>query len=468
VKNVHDVKSYYGNNIPPLFQNIRAGAVDGEEHENENEDDDQQIHVDDRSDDGQRSQQHQQSNNKNDVSVEEYVAAMKEKDFKLHRHGAVQPKVARENDDDDNNESGNDKGEESTTSSSGSYNQNEKKRKRIPPSSTSIPNDADEVSSSSQDSASTSTTACDGSEGNGGTNDEDDSVVGVKAHHNSNKKSNAVGDPDGDDDDDDDEEEQDDEEDVDDHLSELSEDWEDMDDEFDESFARERTVEPQVQVEVEVLQKELEDEQKGDYDEDDEALGGGPAASTKSGGGVGVRLNRVGGRRRSNNRKDAWRSTASTSTTLSQDQSRMIEAWVPHVYFPPTPSALAYLSEHARIIDASSKNRLDRRTLYAALLVEWGADTKLASQTRARKFLPSSTSQALQAALSLATQPKWRKSAPRTSGIRLYQDEDPTKGCTLGMQETVAMALVRSLLFSGHVNPFVCITGLVHCSLSWV
>ena len=27
--------------------------------------------------------------------------------------------------------------------------------------------------------------------------------------------------------------------------------------------------------------------------------------------------------------------------------------------------------------------------------------------------------------------------------IRLYQDEDTTKGCTLGMQETVAMALVR-------------------------
>jgi len=226
---------------------------------------------------------------------------------------------------------------------------------------------------------------------------------------------------------------------------------------------------PQVQVEVDILEKEQllddsdiqgqgNDDDDDDYDDIDEEEGEGSVpttttTTTKGGGGVGLRLNRVGGggrrRNRNNRRKDAsWKSSAATSTgtAISQDQSRLIEAWMPHVYFPPTTSALTYLADNARMIDASSKNRLDRRTLYAALLMEWGiiTDTKV-TKTQTRNFLPSSTSQALQAALSLATQPKWRKSAPRTSGIRLYQDEDTTKGCTLGMQETVSMALAHSL-----------------------
>jgi hypothetical protein len=147
---------------------------------------------------------------------------------------------------------------------------------------------------------------------------------------------------------------------------------------------------------------------------------------------------------RRRNRKDAWRST---TNKLSHDQNRHLEAWMPHIYFPPTSTALAYLSENARLLDSSSKNRLDRRTLYAGLLLEWGCtDSKLSSRTR--KFFPSSTSQALQAALSMATQPQWRQPAPRTSGIRLFQDEDNSKASTLGMQETIAMALVsRNVCF---------------------
>jgi len=62
-----------------------------------------------------------------------------------------------------------------------------------------------------------------------------------------------------------------------------------------------------------------------------------------------------------------------------------------------------------------------------------------------RKFLETSTSQALQAALSMATQPQWRESFPRPSGIRLYGD-DPDRGLTLAMQETVVLALVSSTL----------------------
>jgi hypothetical protein len=252
----------------------------------------------------------------------------------------------------------------------------------------------------------------------GGENDNSDpAIVGVKSH----KKSNAVGDPDGDDDDDDSE----------DSLSEYSEEWEDLEGEFD-GFVEGLVVDTQVQVEVEVVEEEGQDDETSSF------------PTSTGGGGVGVRLGRMTNRRR-NNRKDnhnnGWRSSSTRTSKLSHDQKLLLEAWAPQIYFPPTPSALTYLSDNARLLDSSSKNRLDRRTLYAGLLLEWGCtDSKLVSSTR--KFLPSPASQALQAALSMATQPQWRQSAPRTSGIRLYQDEENLKMSTLGMQETVAMALV--------------------------
>ncbi len=246
---------------------------------------------------------------------------------------------------------------------------------------------------------------------------EDPAVVGVKSHHH--KKSNAVGDPDGDDDDDD----------TDESISEFSDEWEEME-EFGE-FVEDLLVEPQLQVEVELVEESGADE----GDEETPIDVGKPSG----GGGVGVRLGRINSRRGS--RRNSWRSSPSASK-LSSDQKRLLEGWTPHVYFPPTRSALSYLTEHARMLDASSKNRLDRRTLYAGLLMEWGSiETK--SSTSSRKFLPSSVAQTLHAALSMATQPHWRHSSPRTSGIRLYQDEDTSvKTPTLSMQETVAMALV--------------------------
>lgn len=276
--------------------------------------------------------------------------------------------------------------------------------------------------------------------------EEDPAVVGVKSHHSSSKKSNAVGDPDGDDDDDDD---------TDDILSELSDEWEEM-----EEFVEDLLLEPQLQVEVELVEEESTGE------EADEEMSDKPSG----GGGVGVRLGRMNNHRRGN-RRNSWRSSSSSSSSskLSQDQKRLLEAWTPHVYFPPTPSALAYLTDHARFIDASSKNRLDRRTLYAALLIEWGSvETK--SSSRSRKFLPASTSQALQAALSMATQPQWRQSAPRTSGVRLYQDEEATsKTTTLSMQETVAMALVCFCYVLGHCRfcKFTISNTCVFCVLVW-
>lgn len=143
-------------------------------------------------------------------------------------------------------------------------------------------------------------------------------------------------------------------------------------------------------------------------------------------------------RRRKNRRKDAWKSSG---YKLSDEQATLLGAWSQFIFFPPATSALAYLADNARLIDSFSKSRLDRRTLYAGLMLEWGAtDTKFVSSSR--KFLDASASRSLQAALSLASQPQWRKAAPRTNAVRLYQEDESSGGCTLSMQETIAMALV--------------------------
>ena len=131
------------------------------------------------------------------------------------------------------------------------------------------------------------------------------------------------------------------------------------------------------------------------------------------------------------------KNNSNSGTMTAQEEEQVVDAWLPHVYLPPSPGAVEYLVKHARLIDSASKTRLDRRTLYAALLLEW-----LNQGASNRKFLDATTSQSLQAALSLATQPQWRISFPRPSVIRLFEHE-VGKSCTLGMQETIAMALVR-------------------------
>lgn len=206
--------------------------------------------------------------------------------------------------------------------------------------------------------------------------------VGVKS-----KRSNAVGDPDDDSDDDD--------------NDDLTE-WEDLDDD-----------EPQpLQVEVEVVEQEIESHE--------------PASSTRGSGGVGVRL----GRRRKNKRKK----TATSTIPL------LVNAWMPHLYLPPAPSVLTHMHDNARQVDAAGKTRLDRRTLYGGLLLEFTSTT-----TSSRRYFSKETTQQLQAALSLATQPQWRSAFPQTSGIMLYDPEDEKTGATLSMQETIAMGLAHSL-----------------------
>ena len=289
----------------------------------------------------------------------------------------------------------------------------------------------------------------DGSTGGGAAPGEDPAVVGVKSH-GTHKKSNAVGDPDGDDDGGDG--------DSDDSLSDFSDEWEEMEGLPLDQFVEDVMVEPQQQqlhVEVELVEENDPDAVAAHEEllEDNDADAGDGKPS--GGGGVGVRLGRMNSSRRANRRNsNSWRRskslTSGESSKLSNDQKRLLDAWAPHVYFPPSPSALAYLTDHARLLDASSKTRLDRRTLYAGLLIEWGSAKDTKRSTSSRKFLPPAVSQTLQAALSMATQPQWRQSAPRTSGIRLYQEEDHSstgKPATLAMQETVAMALVSRVEF---------------------
>jgi len=113
------------------------------------------------------------------------------------------------------------------------------------------------------------------------------------------------------------------------------------------------------------------------------------------------------------------------------------QAWSPFLYLPPTPRGREMLVDNSRSLDTSSKSRLDRRTLYGELLLEWNHQSP-----SSRKFLQPRASQSLQAALSLATQPKWRKSFPQASIIAINDVDDTS---TLAMQETVAMALAHSL-----------------------
>jgi hypothetical protein len=240
------------------------------------------------------------------------------------------------------------------------------------------------------------------------TNDDndDDATVGVKSH---GKKSNAVGDPDSessDDDDDDDESE--------------NTDWMDLEEMLNAQQLQRSEHQQEVQVEVEVLQQQQQ-QQIADDDDDDSTT------TPHSGGGVGVRRYR----RRGGNKEKA----ASTKTSARRTHQHA-QAWLPYIYLPPAPKALSHLSTHA----TASSHRLDRRTLYASLLKELQNST-IKSESSRRKFLDPATSQALQAALSLATQPQWRQAAPQSSGVLLYSNDSPTSA-TLSMQETVIMALV--------------------------
>lgn len=249
--------------------------------------------------------------------------------------------------------------------------------------------------------------------------DAESQLVGVKPHSNHHsKKSNAVGDPDGEGSDSDD----DDDSDFDDG------DWESMrfapDNNGDEDGVGLDSPSPQVQVQLEMVQEaDLDDDETNNIRE---------VSSRRSGGGVGLRFGqKLNGNRRKNR--------ANSNQEVEQFQRAMIDAWKQYFFAPP--NSLTILKDNARKLDGESKLRLDRRTLYGCLLLEWRG-----LWPTERKFLQPSTSQALQAALSLATQPSWRKSLSQPSALRLYDVKNPDQGATLAMQESIALALVSSYL----------------------
>jgi hypothetical protein len=233
--------------------------------------------------------------------------------------------------------------------------------------------------------------------------DAESQLVGVKPHSN-HRKSNAVGDPDG-------------------EGSDSDDDDSDFEEELRRLYPSDVNHEPQVQVQLELVQ---------DADLDDETNSIRELSARRSGGGVGLRF---GQKLQNQNRR---KNRSKTHKDAEQFQRAMVDAWNPYVFCPPT--SLTVLKDNARKLDGDSKLRLDRRTLYGCLLLEWRG-----LWMTERRFLQPSTSQALQAALSLATQPFWRKSLAQASALRLYDSQNPDQGATLAMQETVALALVRDL-----------------------
>lgn len=270
--------------------------------------------------------------------------------------------------------------------------------------------------------------------------EQDSSALGVGLK---SPRSNAVGDPD-DDGSDDDEDSSDD--DTEESLSELD-DWEefyeptqhesqkqetlDLDDEKDDDFVN-------VKMELEFVNEKETDDEEGEVVQ----------TFSPSGGGVGVKSRSPAARRSSH-------IASSISSKLPPSfHTDILEAWLPYVYLPPSQQALDYLEQHWTTLDAASRARLDRRTLYAGLLMEWTHHHN--SGTTSRSFLNAHTSQTLRATLSLATQPQWRRVLPATStGIRLYTDDNGVNeknekkkenvGITLAMQETIACSLAHSL-----------------------
>jgi SpoVK/Ycf46/Vps4 family AAA+-type ATPase len=281
--------------------------------------------------------------------------------------------------------------------------------------------------------------------------------VGIKHHV---KKSNAVGDPDGEGSSDDEDEE-------------LFSDWDEeatmlSSHEQAELLADVDELQDKVDdVVLERVQVEVEYTVEDDADDDEDIPAADATTSSTNekisriGGVVGVRG--LGQRFKNRNRKTDKPLT--TQDIVDADSKRTIDllyqnAWEPHILLPPpAPSTNSsfwkYLHDHLRSIDADSKMRLDRRTLYAGLLTEWTSAASLTMKSsNFRKYMDPDTSQALQAALSLATQPLWRKSLQRPNAIRFYSDRNdvdsnhPRFSATLAMQETVALALVRRSFFA--------------------
>mmetsp|Transcript_17986 Transcript_17986/g.25416 ORF Transcript_17986/g.25416 Transcript_17986/m.25416 type:complete len:1857 (+) Transcript_17986:440-6010(+) len=104
--------------------------------------------------------------------------------------------------------------------------------------------------------------------------------------------------------------------------------------------------------------------------------------------------------------------------------AELVKAFLPLLYLPPPKTALQNMSEEAFNIDLAGRRRLDRRTLYQSLMLELTQQQNASLSTKnnkndknksslstslKRRYLDPSTGRALRGALSLASQPRWRK-----------------------------------------------------------
>mmetsp|Transcript_23414 Transcript_23414/g.51862 ORF Transcript_23414/g.51862 Transcript_23414/m.51862 type:complete len:2105 (+) Transcript_23414:199-6513(+) len=146
----------------------------------------------------------------------------------------------------------------------------------------------------------------------------------------------------------------------------------------------------------------------------------------------------------------------------------LIDALLPHLFLPPPPSAIEQMRSKSREIDVSGRRRLDRRCLYEGLLLELthshshshshGGDKANTTGDKSnagrkkgkkkkkemapppkRRFLDPVTTRSLRSALSLASQPKWRKHVALGSRLALDNASSSSDGNGDDVSSTAAV-----------------------------
>jgi len=150
---------------------------------------------------------------------------------------------------------------------------------------------------------------------------------------------------------------------------------------------------------------------------------------------------------------DQSTSTTTTTADATTDETSVItlddaltHAFQSMVYLPPPPQAISAMEDNRAKTDVSSRRRLDRRTLYQGLLLELsagstGSSTSTSSKRKAgdgsggtkgggrasvgrnRRYLDGELRRSLRSALSLASQPRWRRHVVM-GGVGDEEDEE--------------------------------------------
>ena len=126
------------------------------------------------------------------------------------------------------------------------------------------------------------------------------------------------------------------------------------------------------------------------------------------------------------NQQNKQQSSSSLTNKLNPYDQALVDAFLPLFYPPPSSPKtnqqfMNQLASNAVQIDVASRRRLDRRTLYQSLLLEWrnlsttkqqqNGETKQKSSSSSskRNFIQPDISHQLKSSISLASQPLWRR-----------------------------------------------------------